>query len=99
MALHFANAIGLDPSEGILSVARSAEFIKPGIRFEFLTAEDLGAGRKGSPPVITDGSVDLVTAAIAAYWFDMDRFWPRAARVLKPGGTVALWARGRMFGK
>jgi len=24
----------------------------------------------------------------------MARFWPRAARVLKPGGTVALWTTG-----
>lgn len=105
LAPHFTNAIGLDPSEGMLSVARSAlgtsstESGEPGIRFEFSTAEDLGAGQGGSPPVIADGSVDLLSAATAAHWFDMDRFWPRAARVLKPGGTVALWARGRMFGK
>ncbi len=24
-------------------------------------------------------------------WFDLPRFWLRAAQVLKPGGTVALW--------
>lgn len=24
-------------------------------------------------------------------WFDMARFWPSAARILRPGGTVAIW--------
>lgn len=24
-------------------------------------------------------------------WLDMPRFWPTAARVLRPGGTVAMW--------
>lgn len=24
-------------------------------------------------------------------WFDMPRFWPSAARVVRPGGTVAMW--------
>lgn len=24
-------------------------------------------------------------------WFDMPRFWASAARVLRPGGTVAMW--------
>jgi len=40
---------------------------------------------------IPDGSVDLIIAATAAHWFDMSIFWPRAAQVLKPGGSVALW--------
>jgi hypothetical protein len=25
-----------------------------------------------------------------AHWFDMPKFWPAAAKVLKPGGTVAF---------
>jgi SAM-dependent methyltransferase len=63
------------------------------IRFEISTAEDLGWHL--SPPV-EDSSVDLITASTAAHWFDMARFWPRAARVLKPGGTAALWTTGSM---
>ncbi len=34
---------------------------------------------------------DLVTAAQAAHWFDMDRFNAEARRVLRPGGIVAVW--------
>lgn len=96
LAPHFAHAIGLDPSAGMINNARSlagAAATSPAIRFEVSTAEDLGWHL--SPPV-DDSSVDLITAATAAHWFDMARFWPRAARVLKPGGTAALWTIGPM---
>ncbi|KAL2109159.1 hypothetical protein VUR80DRAFT_2880 [Thermomyces stellatus] len=93
LAPRFTRAIGIDPSEGMIAIARSlggSSSAGP-IRFEISTAEDLGSSL--SPPV-SDGSVDLVTAATAAHWFDMPAFWARAARILKPGGSVALWCRG-----
>lgn len=37
-----------------------------------------------------DGSVDLLTAASAAHWFDPPRFLAEASRVLKPRGCIAL---------
>ncbi|XP_078118994.1 putative methyltransferase DDB_G0268948 [Sander vitreus] len=37
-----------------------------------------------------DGSVDLLTAASAAHWFDQTRFLAEASRVLKPRGCMAL---------
>jgi SAM-dependent methyltransferase len=94
LAPHFAHVIGLDPSEGMINNARSlagASSTSEPIRFEISTAEDLGWHL--SPPV-EDSSVDLITASNAAHWFDMSRFWPSAARVLKPGGSVALWTSG-----
>ncbi|KAF2502520.1 S-adenosyl-L-methionine-dependent methyltransferase [Lophium mytilinum] len=94
LAPHFAHAIGLDPSEGMIKHAREllgVTSISEPVRFEISTAEDLGWHL--SPP-IEDASVDLITASTAAHWFDMARFWPSAARILKPGGTVALWAGG-----
>jgi SAM-dependent methyltransferase len=96
LAPQFAHAIGLDPSEGMINNARflaGASSTSEPIRFEISTAEDLGSCL--SPPV-EDSSVDLITAATAAHWFDMARFWPRAASVLKPGGTAALWTTGSM---
>lgn len=36
-------------------------------------------------------SVDLITVAQALHWFDFERFYAEAARVLKPGGVVAAW--------
>ncbi|OQE19462.1 hypothetical protein PENSTE_c015G01659 [Penicillium steckii] len=92
---HFSHAIGLDPSEGMMATARSLGGItskSEQIRYEVSTAEDLGINL---PQPIQDSSVDLITAANAAHWFDMSRFWASAARVLKPGGSVALWTSGR----
>jgi len=92
LAPHFSSTIGLDPSEGMITTARSlgGSTSNP-VRFEISTAEELG--RDLSPP-IQDSSVDLITASNAAHWFDMSRFWQSAARVLKPGGTVAIWTSG-----
>lgn len=91
LAPHFAHAIGIDPSDGMISTARSLGHVtstEP-VRFEVSTAEELG--QHLSPP-IQESSIDLITAATAAHWFDMSRFWPSAARVLKPGGSVTIWA-------
>ncbi|KAK2731953.1 hypothetical protein FQN55_004404 [Onygenales sp. PD_40] len=98
LAPHFTHAIGLDPSAGMISNARalggtsgaSASGGEP-IRFEISSAEELGWHLD---PAVGEGSVDLITAATAAHWFDMPRFWERAGRVLRAGGTVALWTSG-----
>jgi ubiquinone/menaquinone biosynthesis C-methylase UbiE len=92
LAPHFTHTIGLDPSEGMITTARSSiPSSQTNIRFDVSTAEDLGSHL--TPP-IEDASVDLITASTAAHWFNMSLFWPAAARVLKPGGSVALWTTG-----
>lgn len=94
LGMHFNNAIGLDPSQGMISMARSlggSTSTSETVRFEISDAQELGSNL--SPP-IQDSSVDLIVAATAAHWFDMSGFWPSAARVLKPGGTVAIWTTG-----
>ncbi|KAI1454147.1 S-adenosyl-L-methionine-dependent methyltransferase [Annulohypoxylon moriforme] len=91
LASHFAHVIGIDASEGMISAARSIGGVSSTsepIRYEVSGAEQLGSNLN---PPIPDSSVDLITAATAAHWFDMSGFWPRAAQVLKPGGSVALW--------
>ncbi len=40
---------------------------------------------------LSDATVDLVTAAQALHWFDVNAFFAEARRVLKPGGVVAVW--------
>lgn len=94
LAPYFVHAIGIDPSEGMIHTARSLDDSsseKDSLRFEVSAAEELGATL--SPP-FQNGSIDLITASTAAHWFDMPRFWLRAAEVLKSGGTVALWCGG-----
>lgn len=96
LAPHFAHAIGTDPSEGMIATAHSLGGVSSAsepIRFEVAAVEEVGLA---SPP-IPDGSVDLLVAATAAHWFDMAGFWPHAARLLRPGGTVALWAGGPLL--
>ncbi|KAK5047791.1 hypothetical protein LTR84_006456 [Exophiala bonariae] len=91
---NFNHAIGLDPSQGMISMARSlggTTATSEAIKFETSNAQQLGANL--SPP-IQDSSVDLIVAATAAHWFDMSEFWPSAGRILKPGGTVAFWTSG-----
>ena len=41
-----------------------------------------------------DASVDLVTAAQALHWFDIEAFWREVHRVLRPHGAVAVWGYG-----
>ncbi|KAJ4424451.1 hypothetical protein N0V82_000973 [Gnomoniopsis sp. IMI 355080] len=85
----FKTTIGLDPSEGMINAARSLMPKKtpngPLVKFEVSTAEDI------SPELIPDGSVDLLTAATCAHWFNFDLFYPSAARILAPNGTIALF--------
>lgn len=90
-APQFARAVGLDAGAGMIAAARSIGGVSSTsepIRFEVSTAEELGSNL--SPP-IADGTVDLISSAAAVHWFDMPAFWAAAARVLKPGGTVAIW--------
>ncbi|EPS44339.1 hypothetical protein H072_1673 [Dactylellina haptotyla CBS 200.50] len=87
----FAHAIGIDPSEGMISAAKAlggTTSISEPIRFEVAAAEDLGSALE---PPIAEGSIDVITSATASHWFDMPKFWHQAAKTLKPGGTVALW--------
>lgn len=37
------------------------------------------------------GSVDLVVAAAAVHWFDLDAFWNEVRRVVRRGGVFAAW--------
>ena len=38
-----------------------------------------------------DASADLVCAAQAWHWVDVDRAGPEVRRVLRPGGALAVW--------
>lgn len=44
--------------------------------------------------LLTDQSVDLITVAQAAHWFDMKLFSEEVNRVLKPSGKIAIWGYG-----
>ncbi|KAF8218220.1 hypothetical protein K438DRAFT_20579 [Mycena galopus ATCC 62051] len=65
------------------------EPLKSRVEFRQAIAEDLS--------FIEDGTVDLITAAQSAHWFDWTRAWPELGRILKPGGTFAFWVGIRVL--
>ena len=78
---YFKKIIGFDVSEEQLKNARSQnEF--DNITYEIGRAEDIA---------VPDASVDLLTAGIAAHWFDLPKFFKEVERVLKPTGCIALY--------
>lgn len=78
LAAHFDSVIATDPSASQLANAQ----LHPKVSFHRTAAESCG---------LDDASVDLLTVAQAIHWFDLERFYAEAKRVLKPGGVIAVW--------
>ena len=78
LARHFRRVIATDPSGGQLGNAKAAA----NIDYRLAAEADVH---------IAGGSVDLVCAAQAAHWFDLDRFYSEVRRVATLPGIVALW--------
>ncbi len=81
IAEHFDQVIATDPSAAQLAES----FPHPRVTYRLGPEESSG---------LPDGSVDLVTAAQAAHWFDLAAFYREARRVLRPEGVIALWCYG-----
>lgn len=95
IAPSFDHAIGVDAGAAMIEAARAlGGKTKSGsdIRFEVSPGESFS-----NIPGIEPGSVDLITVGMAAHWFEMEKFWVEAAKVLKPGGTVAIWTQASAF--
>ncbi len=81
----FASLTGFNISARQVEAAArraAAEGLSDKLRFELGEAEAL----RGVP----DASVDKLLAIECAFYFDRERFYARAAQVLKPGGRVVL---------
>jgi SAM-dependent methyltransferase len=81
LARYFTHVTATDPATSQLENATP----HPHVNYCVGTAERSGLG---------DASVDLVTAAQAAHWFNQEQFFAEARRVLRPRGLVAIWAYG-----
>jgi SAM-dependent methyltransferase len=81
LAAHFERVIATDASAAQIGRAPPT----PGIEYRVAAAESSG---------LAPESADLITVAQALHWFAMDRFFPECARVLKPGGVLAVWSYG-----
>ena len=79
LAQHFKKVIATDGSRQQIDSAMP----RPNIEYRVATAEQSG---------LPDHSVDLITVATAAHWFDHNAFYSEAQRVVKPNGILAVWA-------
>jgi SAM-dependent methyltransferase len=85
LASHFARVVATDASAGQIAEATPHEAVE----YRVAPAEASG---------LDPATCDLVVAAQAAHWFDMDAFNAEARRVAKPGGVIALVTYGIMTG-
>jgi len=78
LAEHFTRVIATDIS------AEQIRHAPPQRAIEYRVAPSEHAG-------LDAGSVDLVTVAAAAHWFDMTAFAAEVRRVTRPGSVLAIW--------
>lgn len=81
LAKYFSQVVATDGSVPQLRSAKPAEHV-------------VYVANLAEQPAFRDGSIDLVTAAQAAHWFDHERFYPQVRRVLHPQGALAIWTYG-----
>jgi SAM-dependent methyltransferase len=77
LAEHFERVFATDPSAQQVDSASQ----HPKIDYRVAPAETCD---------LPGASVDLLTAAQAAHWFDLPAFFAEARRLLKPGGAIVL---------
>jgi ubiquinone/menaquinone biosynthesis C-methylase UbiE len=77
LATRFKQVHGVDGSIQQISQAPKLE----NVTFHVAPVEATG---------LSSGVADIVTAATAAHWFDLPRFYKEVRRLLKPGGVIAL---------
>src|SRR3982751_5360462 len=79
LAGFFARVVATDASASQLEQAARYEKVF----YKVAKAEDSG---------LESASVDLITVAQALHWFDLDKFYGEARRVLKRDGLLAVWS-------
>ena len=82
LAQYFDLVEASDPSASQIARARP----HPRVRYSVAPAEDTA---------LEDHCADLLLAAQAAHWFDLDAFFAEARRLLRPGGLLALASYAR----
>lgn len=83
LAEHYIRVWATDASAAQIDAAA------PRARVEFRVAPAQASG-------LPDRSVDLVTVAQAAHWFDLPAFYAEVRRVLKADGLLAIWCYERL---
>jgi len=79
LARHFQRVVATEPSAAQVANAVA----HPRVEYRIEAAEE---------PSFEPGTVDLLCVAQALHWFDLERFWPAARRVLRGDAMVAVWS-------
>lgn len=77
LAEDFDRVVAIDPS------ARQIDSAAPHPRIDYRVAPAEASG-------LADASIDLLTVAQAAHWFDLPAFFAEARRLLRHGGAIVL---------
>lgn len=105
---HFEQVVGIDPSADQINQARldpsTSDTLGDHSPIPFAAGEDFSEDLARHRPTFlqasaealpfTLSSADLVTAAQAAHWFDLSKFYDEVRRVTRPGGVLALVSYG-----
>lgn len=81
LAGHFAQVVATDASAQ--QIARAEGHAR--VDYRVATADNSGLAQR---------SVDLITVAQAAHWFDLPAFYREVERVARDGAVLALWCYG-----
>jgi len=85
-----ARVVGVEPNGDMRGACGDALGANPHLSLSDGTAEATG---------LADASVDIVVAAQAMHWFDLDRARAEYRRILRPDGwAVAIWNERRLHG-
>lgn len=74
--------------ERVTATDASAEQVQAAVRHPRVEYRVAPAEASG----LDDASVDLITVSQALHWFDIERFFAEALRVLVPGGVLSVWS-------
>lgn len=81
LARHVQHVIATDASAEQIAQA----IADPRVDYRVARAEQSG---------LAAASIDLITVAQAAHWFDLDAFYGEVRRVARPNARIALWSYG-----
>ena len=87
LAKHFRTVIGIDNSETQLKEAMTANPEFGNVFYKLGAAESVSS-------LVTTKSVDLITVSSALHWFQVATFYEECLKILKPGGTLAVYTHG-----
>ncbi|KAN0039505.1 hypothetical protein ACTA71_007294 [Dictyostelium dimigraforme] len=83
LADYFKKVIGFEPSQGQIDNAEKVE----NVEYRLSAAEKID---------LPSGSVDLITVAQAAHWFNLPVFYEESKRLLRDDGSLIIWSYGLM---